>query len=239
MIYNARMSKMPVLEVAPVWASLKRIDGTGEYTWLLNPNPITYSINNNISALTPLGCTLPNIVPQNSSYQISLPLILVTPGNNRDLTDDIKILTEFSTMKGDKMPKLSFEFGDFKIPLCCIASFSLTIIQWRSGKPTAATGSLGLLRYEEARAPTLFKEDVVKKPSIALTDREQARVAEVMRGYEKTHNNVRVNGDYIEGVSRKTNKLVRIVPIKDIVKIDLNPVKPIVETNSPPVPNNP
>lgn len=234
MIYNQRLSKLPILDVAPVWAKLTRIDTSGVYEWLLNPNVLSYTISNNISALTPLGATLPNIAPQNSGYTLSLPLLLVTPSNNLDLSDDIAILTAFSTLKNGVLPKLSFEFGSFKIPLCCIQSLNISIIQWRSGKPTQATGSLTLLVYAEPKPPTIFKEDVVKKPTVALTEREQVRVAEVMRKLGDKYNDVRVNGDYIEGISRKTGKRERITSLRDVVKIDL--ITPISRDSIPNIP---
>lgn len=216
MIFNTRYTNLPELPVDRVWAKLTRIDKPGEYIFLINPTAISYTVNNNISTLTSLGKNLPYIVPQNAGYQISLPLQLTTPGNNRDLSDDIKILREFSTMVGQRMPSLSFEFGDFRLPLCCIASLSIGIVQTRSGKPTSVVGGIVLVVYDSIKPPEIFDE-ATKVPG--LSARDQTKIADRGRKYEKEYSEVRVEGDYLTGISRKTKKKVRLDKIKDVIGV--------------------
>lgn len=219
-MYHSRLQSLPVLDVAPVWAVLKRLDGDGVYTFLINPSSFSITRTTALSTLTPLGASKPVILPQTQSYGFTLPVLLTSPGNNRDFTDDIALLNTLSRLSPEQtLPKLSFTWGAFTEPLCCITSFTYTVVQWRSGKPTQVTGSITIQPYQEQVKPELFKEDKVKAPKIALSAREQAKIAEIMKSYEDRYNDIRVNGEIVEGINRKTLKRERIFTIRDAVRI--------------------
>jgi hypothetical protein len=146
--------------------------------------------------------------------------MLTSPGSNQDLSDDLALLNTLSTLSSlQTLPKLRFTWGTFVDPLCCITGFTYTVVQWRSGKPTVVSGTLTVQSYVEVQKPTLFKEDVVTKPKIALSAREQAKVAEIMRTFEDRYNDIRVNGEVVEGISKKTLKREVLFKLTDAVRI--------------------
>jgi hypothetical protein len=219
-MYNSRLANLPTVDVAPVWAVLKRLDAVGVYTFLINPATLSINRTTTVSTLTPLGQSKPQIAPQTQITAYSLPLLLISPAMNKDFTDDLALLNTFSTLSPTQtLPKLSFTFGNFNEPLCVITAFSYSIVQWRSGKPVSVSGSITIQPYSDIVKPVLFKEDVAVKPKVALSPREQAKIAEIMVKYDKTHKNVRVNGENVEGVSRKTNKTEILFSIKNAVRI--------------------
>jgi hypothetical protein len=90
----------------------------------------------------------------------------------------------------------------------------------RSGKPTLVEGVLTILPCLPFAKPTISKE-VAPVRATKLSPREALRLAEIMRAYGKTHNGVRVNGDVVEGVSKKTGKLDTLTTVNDVVRIGL------------------
>ena len=228
-MYNARVNKLKRLEVSPVWATLKRLDGEGEYVFLINPSTFTVSTTTVVNAYIVLGQGKPNIKPQTQNTSFSLPLLLATPNNDKDFSDDIALLSTLSKLKTDlTLPRLSFTFGSFEEPLCVISAFSYSVIQWREGKPTQVTGGLSIIGFQDVDKPTLFKEDVPAKPKVALSAREQTRIAEIIRGLEKREkwNDIRVDGEGISGINRVTKKREQITKLTDITRISPN-VAPI------------
>ena len=228
-MYNARINKLQKLEVSPVWATLTRLDGEGEYVFLINPSTFTVSTTTAVNAYVVLGQGKPNIKPQTQSSTFSLPLLLTTPNNDKDFSDDIKLLSTLSKLKSDMtLPRLSFTYGSFVEPLCVISSFAYSVIQWREGKPTQVTGGLSIIGFQDVDKPVLFKEDVPAKPKVALSAREQTRVADIIRGLEKQEkwNDIRADGEGISGINRVTKKREQITKLTDITRISPN-VAPI------------
>jgi len=222
-MYNARISKLQRLEVSPVWATLKRLDGEGEYVFLINPSVFSVSVATVVNTFTVLGQSKPNIKPQTQTTSFNLPLLLATPGNDRDFSDDIALLSTLSKLKTDMtLPRLSFTYGSFEEPLCVISAFSYSVLQWREGKPTSVTGGLTIVGFQDIDKPVLFKEDVIAKPRIALSTREQTRLAEIIRGLERREkwNDIRVEGEGITGINRVTKKREKIADFKDTIRID-------------------
>jgi hypothetical protein len=221
-VFNEKkLSGLSSLQIDKVWAKLTRLDKAGFYEFLVNPSVLTWSKATTISTLSPIGTSLPTVRVQSQTKSFSLPIYLGSISNTLDMSDELAALESLANIKDDgTLPALRFEFGDWTEEYCHISNTTFSMKMMRSGKPTLVEGVLTIIPCLPFSKPTIAKEVVPVKVT-KLSPREALRLAEIMRAYAKTHNGVRVNGDVVEGVSKKTGKLETLTTVNNVVRIGL------------------
>jgi hypothetical protein len=226
--YNPESTKLPRLQVQPIFAVLSTFDGSVKYSFMINPEELEESHKAEFAVLPVLATAQPLIRYKSSSSSMSLPdLKFWSDTNDRDLSQVL------ATLRGWTKPLpttgepalLKFLWGDLVIPRCHLGGFNYKVIQWRSGKPTQATGSMELIYAPEPPKPQKLPTDKGTK----LTDKEQqaqaSKVNAALRDKpslrkklgigDKDKVSVDANGDLkatdAKGKSKKVGKLSDVI----------------------------
>lgn len=237
MILNPNVN-LPALGIAPVWASLSRLDGKGGYDFLVNPEEIAWVHQAEFSSLPVLNTAQPLTKHKTSGTALSIPKVWFwTPGSAGDLTVTLASLKAMTkpTTTSQALPILKLTWGHLTEPRLYLRKLEVREKQWRSGKVSSAEGSMEFLI-----APLAPKAQVTVTPTsgkaIKLTDRErsdyQAKVeaklkidknlAKKLNVSAKDLQRIQVGLDGAVSISQTDGKLRKIGAVSSI----LDTVKP-------------
>lgn len=180
MIINPNVG-LATLGVAPVWASLSRLDGKGSYSFLVNPEEIAWTHQAEFSSLPVLNTGQPLTKYKTSGTALSIPKVWFwTPGNAGDLTATLASLKAMTKppAPGLDPPLLKLTWGHLTEPRLYLRKLEVKEKQWRSGKVSSAEGSMDLLISPVAPKPQVVttppSTQAAKPSNVKLTDRERS-----------------------------------------------------------------